>query len=120
MTAAPLDLAILQGATFRRQFEWRESDGVTPIDLTGATARMQVRRKLRTPDFMLEATTENGLLALGGTTGTIDLHFSAEDTDKLVGNGVYDLEIEFVGGPVVRILEGDVTVSLNVTRGDDD
>ena len=40
MTAAKYDIQIEQGATFRRVLRWEQSDG-TPVDLTGATAKMQ-------------------------------------------------------------------------------
>src|SRR6478736_3456586 len=41
MTAGKYDFIIAQGALFRRVFRWRQSDGTTPVDLTGTTAKMQ-------------------------------------------------------------------------------
>jgi hypothetical protein len=39
MTAGKYDFTIEQGATFRRIFRWRQSDGTTPVDLAGTTAK---------------------------------------------------------------------------------
>lgn len=120
MAAATFDLTgdrrIEQGATYLRTFTRFESDGVTPVDLTGVKARMQIRQALRTSRPMLDATTENGMLVIGGPDGTVTLQFSAETTDKLLTDGVYDLELVHPSGFVERILEGEVQVSLNVTR----
>jgi hypothetical protein len=41
MTAGKYDFIIEQGATFRKIFRWRQSDGTTAVDLTGTTAKMQ-------------------------------------------------------------------------------
>ena len=41
--AAVYDITIEQGATFRLSLVWKDSSNV-PVNLTGYTARMQVRR----------------------------------------------------------------------------
>lgn len=118
MTAGEYDLTMEQGATFDRLLTYKP-DGVNPADLTGYTARMQVRKRLATPDPpMLELTTENGRITLGGAAGTIRLYVTDEDTmSELEGRrGVYDLELQTPGGEVIRLLEGTVTIDPNVTR----
>lgn len=113
-------LHILQGATFCAHFTWKS--GATEataalVDLTGCTARMHIREYLDAPDIALELTTENGRITLGGVDGTIALEVSAQDTAAINWTeGVYDLEVEFAGGKVRRFLQGEVTVSLEVTR----
>lgn len=40
------------------------------LDLTGCTARMQIRNKVSSPDILCELTTENGGIVIDG--GSID------------------------------------------------
>lgn len=119
MPAATYDLLIEQGATYRRTFTWRqgEADG-EPYDLTGCTARMQIRPKAGL-GVALALTTENGGILLGEATGQIDVFMSADETDALGATllrGVYDLEIVYPSGDVTRVVQGKVRVSANVTR----
>lgn len=115
-----------QGATFRRQLIYLTLvDGIeVPVDLTGMTARMQVRESINATDPMLELTTENGGIVLGGDDGTITLLISAEDTTDLtptVTTGinarypVYDLEL-VNGTEVTRLFEGRFEITAEVTR----
>ena len=117
-TPAKLKFTIYQGATFPKRLRWRDKAAGTPIDLTGCTARMQVRAEIGSPTVLLELTTENGGITLGGTAGTIDLYVGATATAAFTWEGgVFDLEIEFPGGDVRRLAQGTVSVSPEVTRG---
>ena len=108
-------LTILQGATFRKRWTWRP--GGVPMDFTGCKARMQVRAEIDSTVVLLELTTENGGIALGGTAGTVDLYVSDEDTTLIDWEGgVFDLEIEHASGEVTRLAEGSGSVSKEVTR----
>jgi len=114
--AGVLDIVIEQGATFNPLLTWRDSEQ-TPIDLSGYTARLQVRKFYNSPSVILELTTENGGITLGGSAGTIQLYMSDTDTSQLaLLNGVYDLEVESATGIVYRVLQGSVLVSQEVTR----
>jgi hypothetical protein len=89
----------------------------TPVDLTGYTARMQVRASAAATAVLLDLTTENGGITLGGTDGTITCTSSATQTAALTfGTGVYDLELVDGSGVVTRLAEGSVCVSREVTR----
>ena len=110
-------LTIYQGATFRKRLRW-ESPAGTPIDLTGATARMQVRLEKETPTALVDLTTENGGIVLGGAAGTVDLYLSDAATAAMGWeSGVWDLEIVHTSGDVTRLAEGSIGVSKEVTRG---
>lgn len=116
-----VDRSIIQGATFTQSLTWKtkpdENTTATPVDLTGCTARMQVRAKVNASEVLLTLTTENGGIALGGTAGTIELLIDADDTAALTwAAGVYDLEIVYPGGQVRRLMYGSVSVSPEVTR----
>lgn len=118
---AKLKFTIYQGATFRKRLRWSVKATGVPIDLTGCTARMQVRAETSAPIVLQELTTENGGITLGGTAGTIDLYVGATATAAINWEGgVFDLEIIHPGAlpdDVTRIAQGTVSVSPEVTRG---
>lgn len=122
MTHAPIawTLQIYQGATLDERRVWKSGasrESARPVDLTGAKARMQVRSSVDSPAVLLELTTENGRIRLGGPSGAIELHLSAQETAAIEWeSGVHDLEIEFAGGQVRRLFAGRVKVSREVTR----
>jgi tRNA threonylcarbamoyladenosine modification (KEOPS) complex Pcc1 subunit len=114
MLAGLLDIQIEQGATFNLVFLYQDENG-DAIDMTGMTARMQLRRTYNSPSPLLSLTTENGRIAINVAQGSITLNVSAEDTATLTGSGVYDLEL--VNTTIVnRILEGSYSVCAEVTK----
>lgn len=139
MTPAKLKFTIYQGATFKKRLTRkaypyptrtvgdrvvRADNGLTanpadavPIDLTGCLARMQVRDETDSPVVLVSLTTENGGITLGGTSGTIDLYLPDEATTAFAWTGgVWDLEIEDSTGEVIRLAQGSISVSPEVTR----
>jgi hypothetical protein len=117
MAAFKLNLKIDQGATFQKIVTWKTGTPAAPVDLTGCTARMQIRARLTDALALLTLTTENGGIALGGDTGTITMTITAAATTLLTwASGVYDLEIIFANGTIRRLLYGSVSVSPEVTR----
>lgn len=119
MPAAKLNLAIEQGATWRHGLALRAGPGTQApaLDLTGFTARMQLRAELSAPDVLVELTSANGRIQITPLEGRLDLLLSATDTAALdFDRAVYDLEIESAGGEVTRVLTGVVTLSRQVTR----
>ena len=108
-----------QGATFQRQITWTDS-AKDPYNLTGYTARMQVRDNVSSNTIIATLSTtagNTGTITLGGIAGTVDLLISATNTAALTaGQYVYDLELVSGGGVVTRLLEGNFRVSAEVTR----
>lgn len=116
MAAHKTKLAIDQGATFIKEYVCRDDTGAL-IDLTGCTARAQVRAEVASPSVLLEMTTENGKIALGGTAGTITITLSDTETSALSWSaGEFDMEVVFPGGRVTRFMRGTVSVSPEITR----
>ncbi|GGW81022.1 hypothetical protein [Streptomyces griseoloalbus] len=109
LAAGIFDLRIEQGATYVQSF--RVAD-VPDFTWDGWTARSQIRTA---------AASENGelLLDLGEYLtvigDTIRLAIPASVTETLTRNGVWDLEM-VNGGTVVRLLQGQARISLEVTR----
>lgn len=110
------DITINQGATFELSITWKDSAG-TAINLTGYSARMQVRETYSSTSSILSLTSGSGI-TLGGAAGTIAILISATTTAALTApfSGVYDLELVSAGGVVTRLLQGAATVSPEVTR----
>ena len=117
MPAGKHDIIIEQGATFRRVITWKAANG-SPINLTGYTAKMQVRERVRDTDVVLECSTANGRITLGGNLGTITIVAQDEVTTTLseMPKAVYDLELTSAGGEVTRLLRGAVEIVPEVTR----
>lgn len=118
MAAGRRNIKVEKGATYRLKLTWQDSNEV-PVNLTGYTARMQVRKTVNSVDKLLDFTTENGAITLGGVLGTIEIVGSATNTSAIPDNiksGVYDIEIQSSSGFVTRLLEGDVDIRPEVTR----
>lgn len=114
MLAGELNLTIEQGATFLLTL-FDQDDTGAPVNLSGYTARMQLRTTKAASTAVLELTTENGRISIDGAAGQINLSIAAADTNSLTGSGFYDLEL--VNGAIVeRFIEGQYTVSEQVTR----
>lgn len=95
MAAFKLSLKVDQGATFSKVVVWKTGTPPAVVDLTGCTARMQVRGKLTDTAVLLELTTANGGIALGGAAGTVTINLSATQTAAITWvTAVYDLEID--------------------------
>lgn len=113
--AGTLHLTIEQGATFNPVLTWKDQNGVL-VDLSGYSARMQIRDSVEATGFLHEATTVNGQIVLGGAAGTITFNIDAATTAGFTfETAVYDLEL-VSGAVVTRLLQGDVVLSLEVTR----
>lgn len=88
-----------------------------PIDLTGMTARMQIRAKVDSDVVLHELTTENGGIVLDNISKTIKLNIAAATTAEFIfAQGVYSLEIVDTLGIVTPFASGAVSVIREVTR----
>lgn len=88
-----------------------------PKDLTGYTARMQIREKIDSTTTIDELTTENGKISIDTVNKTITLTISATATAAYTfGSAVYSLEMISSGGVVVPFANGTLTLVKEVTR----
>jgi hypothetical protein len=88
-----------------------------PVDLTGYTARMQIRQSLQSDTVLLELTTENGGIVIDTGASTITLNIDATDTAAIDWQqGVYEVEMTSSGGKVDSLAGGAVKVLQEVTR----
>lgn len=119
MTPATLNIKIYQGSTFTKPFQWKTGEPAAPVDLTGCTARMQIRKKVTDTTPVISLTTENSRIVLtDAANGKFEIRLTAEDTTSMImTTGVYDFEIVYPGGePVYRLFQGDVEVAPEITR----
>lgn len=115
MSAGIYDIIIEQGATFQMTLTWKDNAG-SPIDLSGYSARMQVRTSYEAEETLVSLTSAGGDIVLGGALGTIAITIAASVTQGLqIDEAVYDLEL-VNGLTVTRLLQGKATVSREVTR----
>jgi hypothetical protein len=120
---ARLDLDCYQGASWDYTLTWKTTAGgvATPVNLTGYTARLQVRETYASDTSILSLTSGSGI-TLGGTAGTILLEASAATTAGIAtvsapsDQYIYDLELVSGAGYVTRLVEGNFTVRMEVTR----
>jgi hypothetical protein len=109
------DLRFNQGSRFELPINVTES-GVTK-DLTNWTARMQIRQFKDSATVLADYTILNGRITVNGPTGRVTVLVPASVTDGYEwGDGVYDLEIVAPDGDAIRIMEGTVSFSKQVTR----
>jgi hypothetical protein len=117
MRAGVLNLLVLQGSTFSRTISW-QIDG-EPVDLTGYTARMQIRTvqvNTKPQRLLYSLTSENGKLSIDRQNGSITISIDAVNSATLpAGSHVYDLEL-VTGNYVQRLVQGRFDVSAEVTR----
>mgnify|MGYP003704480047 CR=1 FL=1 len=108
--ATKANLLIDQGTTFNTVIALTDENGDT-FDLTTYTGRAEIRKHYTSTNAVSFGVT------LGGNTGTVTLSLTANQTSNMsAGRFVYDVELNDSSNNVVRVLEGIVTVTPEVTR----
>lgn len=116
--SAKYNLVCDQATTFNFQFVVQEDvNGVTtPWDLTNYSATMTVRPFVGAPTTTLVASTANGRITLGTSSGRVTVTVDAATTGAIAaGRYAYDLVLDS-GAEVTRILEGKFVVTGAVTN----
>lgn len=112
--AVNYDIGIDAGSTFQIIFAWKDAASEA-IDMTGYSARMQLRRDLGQADPDLSLATGSGI-TITGVSGETLVEIEPDTTKAMTGSYFYDLEVESPAGVVTRLCQGTVTVSSEVTR----
>jgi len=111
-----VNLRFQQGARFSKAFLMVNNDG-SPKDLSGYSARFQVRATRDAALPVVDASTANGKVAIDSLNGLITVTIGAvEMTAMTWRSGVWDLEVYNSTENVYRPFEGFASLSLEVTR----
>lgn len=114
MPAQRYDFEIEQGASFA--LTWPVLQNGEPMDLTGYTVRSQVRKAAGDAALLHEFSNAEGNAAADSRGITISVA-PAESSAWTWKHGVYDVELVSPNATtVVRVAEGRITVSPEVTR----
>jgi hypothetical protein len=126
MIAGVYNITLEQGTTFYRLIDVMEPTVLDPdvyeaFDLTGYTARMQIRRTIDSETPMVSLTSPtvngNGITVMDGANNAISININDTTTSLVDSSGLYDLEIiKTSTGQVSRLLQGTVTLSREVTK----
>jgi len=112
------DLVLNQGADFYHMFIW-VNENSDFVNFTGAIANMQIRehKSASTAIISLSSDGIGPLITLTPGNGTIEISIPAETTEDFAfESGVYDIEMVFDTGQVVRVVEGNIALNKEVTR----
>jgi hypothetical protein len=128
MAAGKYSFTIEQGSTLDFEIQYKDPNSL-PVNLTGFSGKMQIRSNFADNNPVTYATLSSSLAADGtglnfsgsnGSTppisGSIGIYISAASSSAFnFQTARYDLEISS-GNTVTRILEGQITLSKEVTR----
>jgi len=105
-----------QNATFTFQVEYTQEDGVTPIDLTGASVKMQVRDTKGGSKLAVSLTSPSNGITIDGPNGTLNIIMTPTQTNKLFyPKSSYDVMVIDSNGNKIKLLEGFMTLNRSVT-----
>jgi hypothetical protein len=111
-----------QGSTWRRTFTWTDANG-NPVDLTGATAALKVR-KVHPATFLTAASVESAVISV--TSGAGDILFDASNgvvqvtisasTTAAIDPGIYNYDLEiYLGSDTYKIVVGRFEIKAEAT-----
>lgn len=117
MSPGIYNMTIEQGSTFKLSLVYKDSNNAV-VDLSGYTARMQVRSTLSSSVKLLEVTTDQvDQLWIVPSAGQVNIKLPASVTALLSpAIAVYDLEIVSGEGDVTKIIKGKCKIEGEVTR----
>jgi hypothetical protein len=108
--------ALEQGSQFKHRLTMQESETGPPIDITGWTWEMQIRKRVDDPAILTLTSDGNGIDLIDETNGIIEINVSSADTEALEP-GTYKYDLEYTNGTeTVRLLEGDVEITAQITK----
>lgn len=114
--SAELNITIDQGSTWTKEISWQNSAG-DPYDLSGYTARMQIRKNYADLDKgqpLLSLDDTDGI-TLASNGNNVVINITAEQTEAIpLGQYYYDLEL--IDASVTKLLRGKAFVLGEVTR----
>jgi hypothetical protein len=104
-----------QNATFSFVIEYKDDNG-NAIDLTGASAKMQVRDTKGGAKLAVTLTSPSGGIVIDPIHGKLIIKMTPTQTNKLFyPKSSYDLMVVDSNGNKIKLLEGFMTLNRSVT-----
>ena len=104
-----------QNATFSFVVEYKDDNG-NAIDLTGASAKMQVRDVKGGTKLAVTLTSPSGGIVINGPLGKVTVTLTPTQTNKLFyPKSVYDIMVVDSNVNKIKLLEGFLTLNRSVT-----
>jgi hypothetical protein len=104
-----------QNTTFSFIVEYKDNNGL-PIDLTGATAKLQVRDTKGGSKLAFTLTSPAGGITITPLLGKLTIKMTPTQTSKLFyPKSSYDIMITDSNTNKIKLLEGFITLSRSVT-----
>jgi hypothetical protein len=104
-----------QNATFSFVVEYKDDNG-DAIDLTGASAKMQVRDTKGGAKLAVTLTSPSGGIVIDPVNGKLTIKMTPTQTNKLFyPKSSYDLMVVDSNGNKIKLLEGFMTLNRSVT-----
>ncbi len=119
--ATTVNLRIDQGSTYIHTFTYTDADTLNPIDITGFSARCQVRPCVDADDTDLmfdgDSAAKGNVAITDAANGQVELTIPGSVSDAWdVIEAVYDLEVVDGSDEPTRIVQGTVFIDKQVTR----
>lgn len=117
-----LNIELEEKTDFSIKITFRDDTTNLPVDLTGYTARMQLRDTFGGGVIYKELTSApGGGIILGGQSGLIEIAFIPGDTAQVEylwnwTRAAYDLVLTDTNGKTKKLLKGFVTVGRSATQ----
>jgi len=104
-----------QNATFSFIVEYKDNNG-NAIDLTGASAKMQVRDTKGGAKLAVTLTSPSGGIVLDAPNGKLTIKLTPTQTNKLFyPKSSYDIMVIDSNANKIKLLEGFMTLNRSVT-----
>jgi hypothetical protein len=104
-----------QNATFSFVVEYKDEND-NAIDLTGASAKMQVRDTKGGSKLAVTLTSPSGGITIDGLNGKLTVKMTPTQTSKLFyPKSSYDVMVVDTNGNKIKLLEGFITLNRSVT-----
>ncbi len=104
-----------QNTTFTFTVEYKDNSG-DPIDITGASAKMQVRDTKGGSKLAFSLTSPAGGITIDGPNGKLTIKITPTQTNKLFyPKSSYDIMLTDSNLNKTKLLEGFMTLSRSVT-----
>lgn len=109
-----MEQSLKQGVSFEKILTMRDSNG-NPVNLTGYTAKMKIKRSTKS-ETIYELNTTNNRIQLGGTSGNITLTLTAAETASVpFGRYIYDLILTDSLGKTYEFATGQIFIFDNIS-----